>query len=490
MEPCDLDATRARFLIGAKQLSPVELFESCLRRVALVNRQLNGVVAIDEARARRDAHEAERAVMRGDTLPPLHGLPIGIKDLVDTEGLRTTYGSKVYADHVPSRDESLVAALRARGGIVCMKTNTPEWGAGGNTFNPVYGVSGNPFAPALTCGGSSGGSAIALATGMLPLALGSDNAGSLRIPAALCGVVGMRATAGLVPSEKRAIGWSHLHVDGPMARSVRDVLLMLTCLTTGDSRDALASAHADPALVPHAPPIDIASLRVAFSTDLGGFCAVDPVIREAFADRIAALRGGFRSVTEAAPDFTDADRVYEIMRSVSYVGTWGRRERESPGRWGRLVGENLADAKRYTIDDIGAANADYTRIYQAAQAFFDDHDLLILPTVAVSAWPKHAIYPSAIDGHAVRSYVDWVRITYAITLINHPCISIPCGVDGQGIPFGLQLVAPKGRDAFLLQAAMALEEVMRTDPRLCRPVPDVAALAREPAEDPLARPVA
>lgn len=213
MQPCDLSASEARFLIGNRQLSPVELLESCLRRVEAVNRQVNGVVAIDVERAHREAAAAEQSVMRGDPLPALHGLPIGIKDLVDTAGLRTTYGSKVYEHHVPERDEGLVVALRRHGGIVCMKTNTPEWGAGGNTFNPVYGVSGNPFNPALTCGGSSGGSAIALATGMVPLALGSDNAGSLRIPAALCGVVGMRASAGLVPSEKRPVGLSHLHVD-------------------------------------------------------------------------------------------------------------------------------------------------------------------------------------------------------------------------------------------------------------------------------------
>jgi Asp-tRNA(Asn)/Glu-tRNA(Gln) amidotransferase A subunit family amidase len=489
MEPCDLDASEARFLIGAKQLSPVELLESCLRRVEQVNAPVNGVVAMDAARARREAVAAEQAVMRGDALGPLHGLPIGIKDLVDTQGLRTTYGSKRFEHHVPAEDESLVAALRNAGGIVCMKTNTPEWGAGGNTFNPVYGVSGNPFAPALTCGGSSGGSAIALATGMVPLALGSDNAGSLRIPAALCGVVGMRATAGLVPSEKRPVGLSHLHVDGAMARSARDVLLMLSCLATRDTRDALAGS-VDPALVPSAPPLDLASLRMAHSVDLDGLTAVDPVVRRAFEQRIGAIAPIFRAATPGSPDLAGADRVYEILRSVTYAGIWGERERRHPGQWGRLVGENLRDASRFTIHDIGAAEVEYTRIYQAAQAFFAEHDLLILPTVAVSAWPKHAIYPARIDGREVRSYVDWVRITYAITLINHPCISIPCGLDDHGIPFGLQLVAPKGRDAFLLQAAMALEAVLDRHPALRRPRPDLAWLARQPADDPLGTPVA
>ena len=488
MQPCDLSARDARFLMGARKLSPVELLDSCLRRIELVNRQVNAVVAIDVERARREAVAAEQAIMRGDALAPLHGLPIGIKDLVDTGGLRTTYGSKVYEHHVPRDDEGLVAALRRAGGIVCMKTNTPEWGAGGNTFNPVYGVSGNPFAPALTCGGSSGGSAIALSTGMVPLALGSDNAGSLRIPAALCGVVGMRASAGLVPSEKRPIGLSHLHVDGPMARDVRDTLLMLSCLATHDTRDALVVAP-DANLVASATPADLSSVRVAWSTDLGGFAAVDPAIRRVFTQRIEALAPAFGAAVEAAPPMRHADRVYEILRAVAYVGTWGRRAREEPGRWGRLVGENLRDAARFTIDDVGDAYAGHTRIYQAAQAFFAEHDLLILPTVAVSAWPKHEIYPATIDGRPVTSYFDWVRITYAITLINHPCISIPCGVDEHGIPFGLQLVAGRGRDAFLMQVSLALEEAMRGDATMTRPLPDIEWLARQPVEDPLAKPV-
>jgi Asp-tRNA(Asn)/Glu-tRNA(Gln) amidotransferase A subunit family amidase len=298
----------------------------------------------------------------------------------------------------------------------------------------------------------------------------------------------MRATAGVVPSEKRLVGLSHLHVDGAMARTARDALLMLSCLATGDTRDALAG-WGDPALAPGAPAADLATLRVAWTADLGGLAAVDPAIRRAFADRIGAIAGSFRSAREASPDFRGADRVYEILRAVSYVGIWGRRQREKPGRWGRLVAENLRDASRYTIEDIGDAEVEFTRIYQAAQAFFAEHDLLILPTVAVSAWPKHRIYPGSIDGTPVTSYVDWVRITYAITLINHPCISVPCGVDEHGIPFGLQLVAPKGRDVFLLQVAMALEDILRRDPRLRRPLPDLDWLARQPADDPLGIPV-
>lgn len=488
MEPCDLGACEARTLIGEKSLSPVELLDSCLRRIELVNRQVNGVVALDPERAMTEARAAERKVMQGDALPALHGLPVGVKDLVETEGLRTTFGSTVYEHHVPTRDEGVVASLRQQGGIVCMKTNTPEWGAGGNTFNPVYGVSGNPFRPALTCGGSSGGSAIALATGMVPLALGSDNAGSLRIPAALCGVVGMRATAGVVPSEARLVALSHLHVDGPMARSVRDTALLLGCLATGDTRDAFAGT-VDPALQRTPDPLDLSTVRVAITEDLGGVAPVDGVIRATFRERIDGLRSHFRCADDASPDVTGADRVYEVLRAVGYVGTWGDRFAKAPDRWGRLVRANLESAARFTLADVGAAHADYTRLYAAAHAFFQTHDLLLLPTVAVSAWPKHTIYPPMIDGAPVANYFDWVRITYAITLLNLPCISIPCGLDPEGIPFGLQIVAPRNRDAFLLRAALAIESVLERHQGTKRPRPDIARLAAVVPDDPLGQPV-
>ncbi|HVL35410.1 MAG TPA: amidase family protein, partial [Burkholderiales bacterium] len=274
MEPCDLGALEARRRIGARSLSPVELLESCWRRIDAVNAPLNGIVAEDRERALKEARAAEQAVAHGRALGPLHGLPVGIKDMVDTAGLRTTYGSLEFRHHVPAADAGLVTRLRQAGAIVHWKTNTPEWAAGGNTFNPVYGVSGNPFDPALTCGGSSGGSGIALAAGMLPLAHGSDNAGSLRIPAAFCGVVGMRPSAGLVPNERRAYGPAPLSVEGPMGRSVRDTWLLLAAYASDDARDPLAG-HVDPRLLREPVPADLSRLRVAFSADLGGFAPVD-----------------------------------------------------------------------------------------------------------------------------------------------------------------------------------------------------------------------
>ncbi len=482
-EPCDLSALEARRRIGAKQLSPVELLESCFRRIDAVNRQLNGIVAQDRERAAAEARVAEKAVMQGRPLGVLHGLPVGIKDMVDTAGLRTTYGSRVFKSHVPAADLALVARLRQAGAIVQFKTNTPEWAAGGNTFNPVYGVSGNPFAPELTCGGSSGGSGIALATGMLPLAHGSDNAGSLRIPAAFCGVAGMRPTAGLVPHDKRLYGPAALSVEGPMGRDARDTLLFLSVLASDDPRDPLAG-HLDPALRAELPRVDLSRLRVAFSADLGGFAPIDARLRERFLKKAKTLASHFLEVEHTAPDLRDADLVYETQRAVAFVGTWHRRMQEKPGQWGPLVTRNYEDGLRLTATQIAQANVRWTEIYRGAVAFFERHDVLITPTCSISPWPKYEMFPRRVGDRETPNYFDWVRMTYGITVLNHPAISIPCGLDERGLPFGLQLVAPRGKDAFLLQVAMALEAVLEP-----RPLPDIAKLAATAPEDPLARPV-
>ena len=471
MKPCDLSAAEARRRIGAKQLSPVELLESCLLRIDQVNPRLNGIVAADLDAARREARAAEQAVMQGRALGALHGLPVGIKDMVDTAGLRTTYGSAVFKDHVPKADAGLVARLRAAGAIVQFKTNTPEWAAGANTFNPVYGVSGNPFAPHLTCGGSSGGSAIALATGMLPLAHGSDNAGSLRIPASFCGVVGMRPSAGLVPDE-RAYGSAALSVEGPMGRDAHDTLLLLSVLAS------------DPAIKPNLPPADLSQLRAAFTADLGSFAPIDADLRALFESKQRALAGRFKRAVTASPDLTDADIAYKTRRAVAFVGIWRKRMQESPGKWGRLVTRNYEQGLKLSATDIAQADARFTQIYRGAVQFFSEHDLLITPTCSVPPWAKYEMYPKRVAGRETPDYFDWVRMTYGITLLNHPAISIPCGVDARGLPFGLQVVAGRGKDAFLLQAAMALESALAP-----RPMPDIARLAAMPAEDPLAQPV-
>ena len=478
MQACDLSAAEARRMIGTKDLSPVELLESCLSRIDAVNAPVNGVVAIAREAAFERARADEAAVIAGEDLTPLHGLPIGIKDLIDTAGLTTTYGSEMFRNQVPDEDEALVANLRAKGANVFAKTNTPEHGAGGNTFNPVYGVSGNPFSPALTCGGSSGGSAIALATGMMPLAHGSDNAGSLRIPASFCGVVGMRPTAGIVASDRRMIGLSHLPVQGPMARTSEDALLLLRAMATSDPMDPLATPM-DWSLD---RPVDLAGLRIATSKDLG-FAPIEDSLRQVFRDRLSCFTQVFRDVASDTPDLGNVQWTYEVLRAANYLGMFSKREREQPGKWGRLVAQNLEHAARFTVGDVGQAMADQTEIYRRAQRFFQTYDILITPTVGVSPWPKHEVYPAKVNGKPMANYFEYVGLTYGITLLNHPAISIPCGVDHAGMPFGIQLVGRRNEDLKLMHVACALEEVLARNPLTARPVPDIAALGAVTVRD-------
>jgi Asp-tRNA(Asn)/Glu-tRNA(Gln) amidotransferase A subunit family amidase len=286
-EPCDLTAVEARRLIGRRALSPVELLESCLGRIAAVNPAVNAMVAMDEAASRDAAKQAEAAVMRGEALGPLHGLPVGIKDLEETKGLLTTYGSPIFAEFVPAEDCAMVARIRAAGGIIIGKTNTPEFGLGANTRNRVHGATGNAFDNTRSAAGSSGGSAVALATGMAPLCSGSDTGGSLRNPAAFNGIVGYRPSAGLVCSEKRAHGWSPLPVLGPMARNVADTCLLLSAMASDDARDPLAyTLHArpvrgEPALFHPPRGLDLGSLKLAFSEDFG-HAPTEALVRQAF----------------------------------------------------------------------------------------------------------------------------------------------------------------------------------------------------------------
>jgi amidase len=321
MEPCDLTAVEARRLIGTKQLSSSELLESCIGRIEAVDHAVNAMVARDFDRARVAAKAADAAVVRGDVLPALHGLPVGIKDLEPTAGLRTTFGSPLFRDNVPAKDERLTAAIRAAGAIVIGKTNTPEFGAGANTRNAVYGATVNPFDQTKSCAGSSGGSAVALATGMVPICQGSDTGGSLRNPAAFCGVVGFRPTPGLVPTERRLHGWSGLPVVGPMGRTVGDTALLLSGMIGDDAIDPLATTvHGKTVrqagdFSPPAP-IDLAGLRVALTPDFG-FAPTEQHIASVFAEKTGLFRHVFGRADDATPDCSGTNEAFEVLRALS-----------------------------------------------------------------------------------------------------------------------------------------------------------------------------
>jgi Asp-tRNA(Asn)/Glu-tRNA(Gln) amidotransferase A subunit family amidase len=479
-EPCELPAVEARRLIGAKKLSAAELVESCITRVEAIDHAVNAMVARDFERARAAARAADAATARGDVLPLLHGLPIGIKDMEDTAGLRTTYGSPIFRDHVPNADERTVGALRAAGAIVLGKTNVPEWAAGANTRNGVYGATGNPFDPSRSAAGSSGGSAVALATGMVPLATGSDMGGSLRNPAAFCGIAGFRPSPGLVPSEKHARGWSPLSVLGPMARSVPDLCLLLATMVSDDARDPLATTvHG--AVVRRAEdfarpmPVDLTRLRVALTPDFG-FAPTERHIAEVFTEKCDLFRHVFARADDATPDCQGADEAFEVLRAISFLAAHLEKVRTRPTDVGPNVRANVEAALKFTAEDVARAEVLQTNLYRRWQEFFTKYDVILAPAITISPRPWTELYPREIDGKPTRTYFHWLALAYAVTLAGHPAISVPVGLDRAAMPFGLQIVGPRGGDAYVLGVAAALEALFAGDPRTARPVPELTRL--------------
>jgi len=475
-QPCDLGAVEARRLIGERRLSPVELLDSCVARIEAVNPAVNAVVATCYERARAEARAAEQAVVRGDDLPPLHGLPVGIKDVNETQGLVTTWGCAVFRDHVPARDDNIVAAVRRAGGIVVGKTNTPEFAAGANTVNGLYGATVNPFDTRLTCGGSSGGSAVAVATGMLPLAQGTDIGGSLRLPAAFTGVVGIRTSPGLVPYEDRPLAFTTFDIQGPIARTVADAALLLSALAAGPGADPMAFKH-DAAALRDPPAVDLSTLRVAFSEDLG-VAPVSRSVRESFRDRSGRFRSAFAAASDGHPDLSGALDMFWLLRGQYMLA----RFRDLIDRHGAALGANpygnYQAALGMGVKDMAVAHAEQMRLFQALERFFLDVDVLICPCSTVPPFPVGQNWPTEVDGAPMANYMHWGAMTTTLSVTGHPVVALPCGRDAQGTPFGLQIVAPMHRDRFLLGVAHALEQLFQRDPVLARPRPDIAALSR------------
>jgi Asp-tRNA(Asn)/Glu-tRNA(Gln) amidotransferase A subunit family amidase len=467
-------ALELRRLIGSRQLSPVELMDACIARIEALNPAVNAIAATDFERARESARVAEADVMRGAPLGLLHGLPLGVKDLQDTAGLLTTYGNVGLRGNVPSRDNTLVARLRAAGAIVTAKTNVPDMGAGANTRNPVWGATGNPFDPMLNAGGSSGGSAAALAVDMLPLATGSDTGGSLRIPAALCGVVGLRPSPGLVANDARPLGWSVISVLGPMARSVADTALQLAASVGFEPRDPLSYPERAASFWP-LPDVDLSTLRVGTTEDFG-LCIVDPEVRRTFRDRVAAIRPWVASCEPVDLQLGDADRAFDTLRAESFVAAFADTYRHAPESLGPNVRANVEMAAAITLADRAWAHLEQTRIARRFAQAFERFDLIIAPTTPVSPFPWTELYAQRIDGQPMRNYYHWLALTYVVTLATNPALSLPCGRDEHGMPFGLQVIGRLRGDAALLGAAQGLEQAFAATPACRRPRPDIDTL--------------
>ncbi|WP_122818315.1 amidase [Nocardioides pantholopis] len=457
----------ARVLAAAlreRRISAREVLDLHLARIAERNPDVNAIVSLDPERARAGAAAADEHLARGGRPEPLHGLPFAVKDTHATAGWRTTYGSPVFADHVPAADELLVERIRRAGVVLLGKTNVPEFAAGSHTFNPVFGTTRNPHDLSRSAGGSSGGAAAALAAGMVPLADGSDMGGSLRNPASFCGVVGMRPSLGRVPEWPLYNQWETTSVGGPMARDVRDLALLLGVLAGPDPRTPMAlgePGHLLSAPLDQAASGALAGLRVAVSVDLGGSFQVDHEVARVVEESAAVWSAGGARVSAAAPDLHEAEDTFRTLRAWHLQAKLGKVLADNPGQLKHSLADNIRAGESLTGADIARAYTQRTTLGQRMREFFVDHDVLVLPVSQVPPFPADQEFPTEINGQPMATYLDWMRSAYFITVTGCPAIALPAGRTRDGLPVGIQVVAPHGADRRLLEIAAAFEDRTR-----------------------------
>lgn len=466
-QPSDLIRLSARAavaLLRRREISPLDLVEAAARRAAMVEPRLNALptLCLDRARAHAiDLMSGRRREAEGEP-GWLAGLPVAIKDLTDVAGVRTTYGSPIFRDHVPAVSHPLVARIERKGGIVVAKSNTPEFGAGGSTFNEVFGRTRNPWNTALTCGGSTGGGATALAAGEVWLAHGSDHAGSLRRPATYCSVVGLRPSPGRVTRGAPDTLFSPQSVEGPMARNVPDLALFLDTMAGLCPNDPLtfdAPAQSFSAAV--ARPV--APTRVGFTADFGGAVPVDRETREICAAAVARLEALGCRVEEAHPDLGDIAEAFMTLRAQHFVVLRETQLRDHRTLLKPDIVWNTERGLGQSASQLAAADRARAALYRRFAAFFETYDLLITPGASTPAFDVMRAHPEAIDGRKLENYLGASLITGVPGLTGAPCLALPCGFDRHGRPVGLQLIGRHRGEAALLQAAAAFEQVLGLD---------------------------
>ncbi len=445
-----LPATRLVQLIRRRELSPVELMQACLARVEEHNGLVNAVCTLSD-QAVEEAREAEQKLSRGESVGPLHGLPVGIKDITPTKDLLTTFGSPLYADHLPRRNALVVDRLKAAGAIVLGKTNTPEFAAGGNTFNQIFGPTRNPWNPRLSAGGSTGGGAAGLATGMIALAEGTDLGGSLRIPASFCGVVGLRPSPGLIPTHPTAFLWDSLQVTGPMARTAKDVALMLEAVCGPSSLSPLSQSVERKPFVSAVEKGIPGGLRVAYCPDIAGIGMDEQIEQVCRKASFEMSQAGVR-VEEVELDLSFGRKAFLALRGFwMVVQQFARLDRLE--EFGDNLGGNVRAGLALKAENLGEAEQIRGRIWELFQDLLGDFDYFCTPCMAVSPFPVEQSHPRVIAGRQMKTYVDWFAPTFLLSLTGLPVASVPCGLDAEGLPIGLQVVGrPRGEESVLALA--------------------------------------
>ena len=440
------------------ELGAVEVTRACLDTIAARNPQLNAFCTVAADAALAAARDADARRLRGESCGPLHGVPVSIKDVTDTAGIRTTYGSPLFSSHVPVRDAAVVARLKRAGAIVIGKTNTPEFATGAHTDNQVFGPTRNPWDPRLTAGGSTGGGAASVAAGMVRIAEGTDFGGSLRIPAAFCGVVGLRPTAGLVPGDPQPVPWDLGQTHGPIGASAADCALALDVMI-GDPALAPVSCIA-PWKDAHAQVrdvVDLRGLRVAYVADLAGI-GCEPEIASACRDAARALVAAGATVDEARLDLSEGRAAYRIVRGQWMVAQHLERLPMLDQLGPNLAG-NLREGLAATPLDWAQAERTRAALWERVRLFLERWDLIVTPTCAIEPFPVDGGPPRSIAGQPMTSYIDWAAPTFLVTLVGLPAVSVPCGLSAAGLPIGAQLIGPRFSEPRLLAAARFVESV-------------------------------
>jgi amidase len=443
-------------LIRTKKLSAREVLAAHMKQIERVNPKVNAIVTLVREMATDAAAKADEMQAHGEKLAPLHGLPVAHKDLMETRGIRTTFGSPLYKDYIPAEDDIVVERIRRAGAITVGKTNTPEFGAGSQTFNKVFGATHNPYDLTKTCGGSSGGATVALACGLVPVATGSDTGGSLRNPAAFCNVVGFRPSIGRVPNPKAALAWFRLSTSGCLGRSVADLAFVLSTIAGPDSRAPL-SINEPGELFARPLSRSFKGVRVAWFKDLGGV-PFDARVR-AVVDR---HRNTFESlgciVEQAEPDFAAAEIAFRTFRAWNTANTHGTRLHERPDTYKDTLKHEIEEGLRLTGTDLAHAETANGQLWRSFQAFLEKYEYFILPTTQVPPFEINTPYPTEIAGVKFDSDIDWMKSCWYVSATGNPAASVPGGFTPEGLPVGVQIVGRDKEDFSVLQMAHAFEE--------------------------------
>ena len=453
---CFMSAVEMAQLIRAKKLSAREALAEHLTQIARVNPKVNAIVTLVPELASAAAAKADELQARGEPLGRLHGVPVAHKDLLETRGIRTTFGSPLYKDYVPTEDDIVVERMQRAGTITIGKTNTPEFGSGSQTFNSVFGATHNPYDLTKTCGGSSGGAAVALACGLVPLASGSDTGGSLRNPAAFCNVVGFRPSPGRVPNPKAALAWSTLTTSGCLGRSVADLAFALSTIAGPDSRAPLSIDEPGERL---SRPLDrsFKGTRVAWFKDLGGV-PFDPRVRAV----VNAHRNTFESlgciVEQGEPDFAPAEVAFRVLRAWNTATSYGDRYRAHPEAFKDTLAKEIEEGLRLTGGDVARAETSHGQLWRRFQAFLGPYEYFVLPTTQVPPFAIETPYPTELAGVTFDSYIDWMKSCWYISATGNPAASVPAGFTPEGLPVGVQIVGRTKEDFSVLQLAHAFEQ--------------------------------